>query len=368
MIWWPTPKVVLTAGAVAVGSVIGVVAGVGLTGRSAPAAETPARAWIDQPSDGAALPLASIVITAHATDADGVDVLSLLVDGAVVHEERPAIAPTLLVAEARWDPPGPGRYEIVAVGRDPSGAEGVAATATVVVIGATPDGSTSTSSTLPSPSSTPDAGSTTTSPDTTSPLLVGTTVRGTTIPASATTTAPTTSSPITTPPVTTGPPTTLTSTSSPPSTSPPTTRPTTTSPRVTTTTRPPATTTTTTPSRVTTTTATPTTTTTTTLPCAPSVPILTSPGDDEFVPTRTPALSWAYRGCGPASFTVQVADNDLFLSGRALYVRSVQVGGASRSIVWEPLVCGRTHYWRALGTDAAGSSAWAPTRSFFTDC
>ena len=383
MSWWSavTAKLSLSSTSVAVGVAtgvaVGVVAGVLVTGGGVAPAATPAQAWIDRPVDGSWFADGPIIITVHATDADGVGAIAMTIDGVEIHEGSDPDAPTLMTAETVWDPPGPGRYELRAFGRDVAGGAGIEAMSIIQVGGdpgraggddrggstsTTDPGASSTTSSPSAPSTTTGTTTSTTTSTTTTPIVVGTIVTGTTIPGATTipsTTGPTTSAPPTTAPRITNPPTT-----SPPTTSPPTTVPRTTSPP---TTSPPTTSPPTTSPSTTTSTST-TSTSTTTPPCAPGVPILISPADGEPVFTRTPTLSWEYRGCGPASFTVQVADNSSFLSGRGSYVHSVTLDGSARSTTWEPLTCPRDYYWRVLATDDGGSSAWSPTRSFFADC
>lgn len=158
------------------------------------ASSTPeARAWFDAPLAGAILPVGSPVeVVAHATDADGVDVVELRVDG---KEETTVTGGggSLVTVELVWDPPGAGTYELEVRGVDEgdhAGEPGVVtitvgepqtATTTTTAAGATSSstGSTDTTTTTTLPGST----TTGTGPTTTSP---GTTT--TTTPAQGTTT------------------------------------------------------------------------------------------------------------------------------------------------------------------------------------
>lgn len=86
------------------------------------------RAWIDEPLDGATLaPGEEIMIVAHATDPDGVDLVTLRIDGKPV-EARTGGGHPLTTVEFEWVPPTAGEYALEVRGRDDSdfGAPGLA--------------------------------------------------------------------------------------------------------------------------------------------------------------------------------------------------------------------------------------------------
>jgi hypothetical protein len=89
-------------------------------------------AWLDEPLDGAALPLEPTEIMAHASDADGVTSLEFYVNGALL-VRSPAAGGMLADATVGWNPTTPGVYTIRAVATDAKGNVGSEATAVVTV-------------------------------------------------------------------------------------------------------------------------------------------------------------------------------------------------------------------------------------------
>ena len=244
--------------AVVVAASVGV--GVGFiwpTNAASSPADGPARAWIDDPLDGAMVALGPVEVVAHAYDPARLAKVTLMVDGTVVVENPLDDTGVLAYATWTWTPEAEGVYVLEAFGTGRNGTIGLAGRA-VVTVG---QRSLATSTTTTVPDST-----TTTLPEsTTTTILAGTTTTTVTV-----TTRPT---PTTTPPSTTTP-------TSPPTTTPPTTAPTTTVPG----------------------------------PCTPPPPILLSPTDGaSFIgPDQLIALDWsAWRGptpsCQPSGFYVELA-------------------------------------------------------------
>jgi len=98
----------------------------------APSSTQGPTAWIDQPLDGARLPLGPQKVTAHASDDDGVASLEFYVDSTLlVH--APAGGGLLEKATVGWTPTGPGTYTVVARGIDSQGNLGAEAKAVVTV-------------------------------------------------------------------------------------------------------------------------------------------------------------------------------------------------------------------------------------------
>lgn len=88
--------------------------------------------WIDEPLDGAQLPLGPQKLMAHASDADGVANLEFRVNGALL-VRSPAGGGVLGDATVGWDPSAPGVYTITAIATDSRGNTGPDATAVVTV-------------------------------------------------------------------------------------------------------------------------------------------------------------------------------------------------------------------------------------------
>ena len=88
--------------------------------------------WIDEPLDGAQLPLGPQELMAHASDADGVANLEFRVNGALL-VRSPAGGGVLGDATVGWDPSAPGVYTITAIATDSRGNTGPDATAVVTV-------------------------------------------------------------------------------------------------------------------------------------------------------------------------------------------------------------------------------------------
>jgi hypothetical protein len=285
-----------------------------------------ARAWIDTPLDGAVLPVGlPVEIVAHATDKDGVALVTLRVDGV---EETTATGGggSLVTVPITWKPPGKGTYELEVIGEDDQGGTGDVGAATVTIgdvpaaDGTGPSSTDSTTTTAPA-----GPGDTTT----TSATVVGG-----------------------------GDPSSTTSTTDPGA---PTTQPssTTTRPGASTTTSRPTTTTTTT--RPTTTTTAATTTTTTAPPCQAVPPSLASPSDGATLRT-SPTLSWVYQGCPIDGFRVEVRR----VVANPPVITSPTLDPSARS--WAPpdgFACdGRPWYWRVAaltGRDLRWSTTWSFT-------
>jgi hypothetical protein len=170
-----------------------------------------ARAWFDVPLAGEVVPVGTTVeIVAHATDADGVDVVELRVDG----DEETTVTgggASLVTVELAWDPPGAGTYQLEVRGLDEADHAGEPGVVTVTVgeaedatttTTAAPGSSSSTSSTDTSvttdtTTTTAPSGPTTTrpGPTTTTPGATTTTSRSTTTTTSCARSAPTLVSP-----------------------------------------------------------------------------------------------------------------------------------------------------------------------------
>jgi len=89
-------------------------------------------AWLDEPLDGAALPLEPTEIMAHASDADGVAGFEFYVNGALL-VRSPAEGGMLANATAGWDPDRVGVYTVAARATDSQGNVGPYAEAQVTV-------------------------------------------------------------------------------------------------------------------------------------------------------------------------------------------------------------------------------------------
>ena len=305
------------------------------TGPAVGALAPEARAWIDTPLDGAVLPVGvPVEIVAHATDKDGVALMTLRVDGV---EEMTVTGGggSLVTVPITWDPPGQGTYELEVIGEDDQGGTGDAGAATVT-IGDVPaaDGSGPTSVSTDSTTTTTavDPGDTTTS---------STTVVGGGDPSSTTSSS--------TPGTSTTQPS---STTTRPGATTTTTRPTTTTTRATTTT---------TTTRPTTTTTVATTTTTTAPPCLAVPPSLASPSDGAVL-RGSPTLTWVYQGCPIDGFRVEVRRVPTNLP----VLTSPTLDPGARS--WAPpdgFACdGRPWYWRVAalaGRELRWSTMWSFT-------
>ncbi len=65
--------------------------------------------WIDRPLDGENLPLAPLILQAHAADADGITMIEFLVSDSLI-ASLPTGGARLEEASLEWMPPGPGVY------------------------------------------------------------------------------------------------------------------------------------------------------------------------------------------------------------------------------------------------------------------
>jgi hypothetical protein len=156
----------------------------------APSSTQGPAAWVDQPLDGAKLPLGPQEITAHASDADGVASLEFYVDGTLL-VRSPAGGGVLEHATAGWSPSTAGVYTVSVTATDSQGNVSAEARAVVTVgLEASPS--------LPTPS--PEA---TSSPVMTGPTATVPPPTTTSIPPTRTTMPPT-STPV--PPTSTPPP------------------------------------------------------------------------------------------------------------------------------------------------------------------
>jgi len=88
--------------------------------------------WLDQPLDGAKLPLEPQELTAHASDLDGVASLEFYVNGTLL-VRAPASGGILADATVAWDPSRPGVYTISARATDSQGNVGSESSAVVTV-------------------------------------------------------------------------------------------------------------------------------------------------------------------------------------------------------------------------------------------
>ncbi|HET7010610.1 MAG TPA: Ig-like domain-containing protein [Anaerolineales bacterium] len=104
------------------------------------------RAWIDQPLDGAELPLAPVTILAHASDEDGIAVIEFSVSGSVLAGVS-AGGKRLGEASLQWSPSSAGEYAIGAVAIDGAGNRGWMSQARILVV----DSTSATSTPTPAP-------------------------------------------------------------------------------------------------------------------------------------------------------------------------------------------------------------------------
>lgn len=102
------------------------------------AALVEATSWIDAPLDGAALPLAPYEVVAHSADQAGIAEVVFEVDGVEAATLTGDGQSRLLTSRFRWIPAGVGTYVLTVSARNPTGAWGAAATATVMIAGAPP--------------------------------------------------------------------------------------------------------------------------------------------------------------------------------------------------------------------------------------
>jgi hypothetical protein len=215
-----------------------------------------AAAWIDKPLSGSSVPLGPVAVVAHATDAAGIELVELTIDGtSPTTVDVPDPAP-LVSAEFTWEQIDSGVYALGVRGRSTDGTWGPLAVAFVTVsdIDPTPSASEGQAGT-PDPSASASGAA-----------VANPSPRATPRPTAAATSRP-------------GP--------TPRVTPVPTPRPT---PR---------------PTPVLTPRPTP-------VPCTPPAPLLTAPADGAVI--RDPALNpptfrWAYRdppGCAPSGFRIQV--------------------------------------------------------------
>lgn len=97
----------------------------------APAGSGP-QAWIDQPLEGSQFPVGAITITAHASDASGVDRFEFVTGQDSVRQVA-AKGERLGEASIAWTPPGPGTYTLKVRAVDRKGKRGEYAQVTIVV-------------------------------------------------------------------------------------------------------------------------------------------------------------------------------------------------------------------------------------------
>jgi hypothetical protein len=88
--------------------------------------------WMDQPLEGAKLPVGPQEVTAHASDADGVASFEFFVDGTLLIQ-APAGGGMLADTTVGWNPSAPGVYTISARATDSQGNTGSESTAVVTV-------------------------------------------------------------------------------------------------------------------------------------------------------------------------------------------------------------------------------------------
>lgn len=93
--------------------------------------------WLDQPLDGATLPLQSHTIQAHASDADGIVQFEFFIDDTLL-ATTPASGTRLSDAQVQWTPSRPGTYRIRARGTDSQGNTGSETWVRVTILGEVP--------------------------------------------------------------------------------------------------------------------------------------------------------------------------------------------------------------------------------------
>lgn len=92
------------------------------------------RVWLDQPLDGATLPLGAHTLKAHARDTGGgVARIAFWVNGTPLGEVATDTSAELVYAETSWNPSVPGEYVIVAVAQNAVGARTESAPARVCI-------------------------------------------------------------------------------------------------------------------------------------------------------------------------------------------------------------------------------------------
>jgi Bacterial Ig domain len=94
------------------------------------------RTWLDRPLEGSHVPIKTLVVQAHASDADGVSRIEFFV-GDTPLATVSSNGSRLVDAQVQWTPPGPGTYTIRARAADGKGNIGDRATSLVVVGGVT---------------------------------------------------------------------------------------------------------------------------------------------------------------------------------------------------------------------------------------
>lgn len=94
-------------------------------------------AWIDQPLEGSTFHHSSITIQAHASDADGVAVISFYVMDEKVGEQQVG-GGILENSSIVWQPPAPGEYKLSAQGIDNEGNTGGKAGVGIIITGDSP--------------------------------------------------------------------------------------------------------------------------------------------------------------------------------------------------------------------------------------
>jgi hypothetical protein len=120
------------AGVVA-GGVLYVVLGGGGAGPSAAP-----RSWIDDPLHGSHAAPGAVAVLAHAADPDGIALVELAVNGAVVATQPVAPAAPFASATMTWTATGPGAALLRVRARDAAGEWGAPAHATIYVDGSSP--------------------------------------------------------------------------------------------------------------------------------------------------------------------------------------------------------------------------------------
>jgi len=91
-------------------------------------------AWIDQPLDGSVFPLEPVILTAHASDNDGVASFEVYLNDELI---KTLSAGDGRLGEAAWEwlPPGPGEYTIRVIPFDSQGNRGEEAQTVVIITG-----------------------------------------------------------------------------------------------------------------------------------------------------------------------------------------------------------------------------------------
>ncbi|MBN2556513.1 MAG: hypothetical protein JXA97_11285 [Anaerolineales bacterium] len=92
------------------------------------------KAWIDAPLDGSELPLAPYEIVFHVSDSDGMRAVQLVANGDVLHTSDRGGESGINTFRQRWNPPGPGEYELRARVQNRDGQWSPDAVAEVVVV------------------------------------------------------------------------------------------------------------------------------------------------------------------------------------------------------------------------------------------